>query len=791
MPGEPPLADNTNESEIEFPRGYRLRIEAIGHEPTYAAMNKEHFSIGRDAANDIVLPVDEISYHNTRIRWSSTCWQVEDLGGINGTTFDGRRMQPGEIVDLEIGSEIIIGPYFLIVEGPEQEAVKSGPVPEEVVLGAETAAISNIDSGQDDEPLNIILATDQLSTEPGQEISVKFRVVNSGDEDDLVTPSVTGIPDNWINVSDEPTAIPAGGSGFITFSITPPRDQGAGSGRHRIRIEIRSQSFEDLVISRSATLSIESFEAARMTMEPRALRIPGSVTIELTNTGNMDSNFRLACDNTDNLLRFEGAPERISLLPGASANIALHIKQQQRYLYGPSKESSFTIEAITDGGETRSVRGKASIGPLFPPSILYLFIFLISFACVLLGLFAIVPRDSGDDASSQELSALSELNVKSTSAAMVMTEESFYVSAVKATANALESIESADSDGDGLSDIQERYIDIDPENPDSDGDGLNDGEELLEWNTDPSKRDTDGDQLSDGEEVLTYFTDPTNPDSDGDGNLDGDEVAYGSDPLAISSPIPAGAIDEPGPLPTAIPTSTPSTAEVGQVTVSPASVPTESSTQMPAPSNTPPDTPTPSATPTATATPFPPLLLACTTNRPVLDGFFTPEEWGNNPLIAYPVSDDDDRNITIYAVHDAERVYLAAVIEDPVWDPDSDAVRFFFDTDNSRGALDAADKLMQVDRSGFTSEWTGSGESAEWQPNQQVGGIIGIAGGTGQLDWIAEMQILKSSELAELLSRDDFGMMFQVELTDGEGIWPKGADTSDSSTWHQVNIGPC
>ena len=63
---------------------------------------------------------------------------------------------------------------------------------------------------------------------------------------------------------------------------------------------------------------------------------------------------------------------------------------------------------------------------------------------------------------------------------------------------------------------------------DSDGDGLTNGEE-RDLGTDPDVADTDGDGVSDGEEV-DLGIDPLVVDSDGDGYSDGDEVAEGSDP---------------------------------------------------------------------------------------------------------------------------------------------------------------------------------------------------------------------------------------------------------------------
>ena len=117
-----------------------------------------------------------------------------------------------------------------------------------------------------------------------------------------------------------------------------------------------------------------------------------------------------------------------------------------------------------------------------------------------------------------------------------------------------------DTDSDGLSDLREYELDMNPTDPDTDGDTLPDWweveygldpldpgdaaagqdadgdgvENLLELRrgTRPDLPDTDGDGLSDSEELFEYHTDPLESDTDGDGVSDGDEVwVEGTDPL--------------------------------------------------------------------------------------------------------------------------------------------------------------------------------------------------------------------------------------------------------------------
>lgn len=133
-----------------------------------------------------------------------------------------------------------------------------------------------------------------------------------------------------------------------------------------------------------------------------------------------------------------------------------------------------------------------------------------------------------------------------------------------------------DSDGDGLTDIQEANLGTDPANPDTDDDGISDGDEINVGGSDPLNLDTDGDLLydggellfltaildpdtdddflSDGSEVYIYGTNPTNADTDGDGVPDGVEISNGTNPLAAPA--------QPAPAPAPAPTSPPAGATV-------------------------------------------------------------------------------------------------------------------------------------------------------------------------------------------------------------------------------------
>lgn len=96
---------------------------------------------------------------------------------------------------------------------------------------------------------------------------------------------------------------------------------------------------------------------------------------------------------------------------------------------------------------------------------------------------------------------------------------------------------SADTDGDGMSDAYEIEFALnaleDDASLDSDGDGLSNLEE-HNTHTDPNRADTDGDSLTDHDEVHVYLTSPLQADTDLDRMRDDWEIAHGFDPTDAS-----------------------------------------------------------------------------------------------------------------------------------------------------------------------------------------------------------------------------------------------------------------
>lgn len=95
---------------------------------TYALRPGDN-SIGRGQDNNIVLPSLSVSRRHALIRWDNTGVYLIDAGSVNGTTVGGRRLVPGEWVQVQPGMRIQFGEDMLCQLMPAAAAPAPAPRP--------------------------------------------------------------------------------------------------------------------------------------------------------------------------------------------------------------------------------------------------------------------------------------------------------------------------------------------------------------------------------------------------------------------------------------------------------------------------------------------------------------------------------------------------------------------------------------------------------------------------------------------------------------------------------------
>jgi transcriptional regulator with GAF, ATPase, and Fis domain len=84
------------------------------------------YTLGRGGECGVVIPDDSVSRRHAELSFDGA-WRIEDLGSRNGTLIDGRRLAPGEVGQLAIGSVVRLGSATALLQSPG--ASRRGPAP--------------------------------------------------------------------------------------------------------------------------------------------------------------------------------------------------------------------------------------------------------------------------------------------------------------------------------------------------------------------------------------------------------------------------------------------------------------------------------------------------------------------------------------------------------------------------------------------------------------------------------------------------------------------------------------
>lgn len=807
----------TQESDIlarvsDPPPGYELLIDTPGHPPSRVQLTQAVITLGRNADNDIVLPAEGVSRHHARLQATPLGWEVLDLGGINGTFLNDRRLRTDDPTPIAPAMRLRIGPYELSLVGPEvthyesdHTAAAGAPPaqPTAVTLGRTTPA-AELAPEPAEEPLAIFLSQETLTVEPGRRTTLNVEVVNRGAAADRVTIRVQGIPQDWVSTPGEFVDLPAGATTQIPVIIRPPRHRTTPTGRQRVRLELVSQRYRQLRVGVGLSLMLTGFVAFEAGLSSNQIRLPDTVGVTIENTGNMPGEFSVTVRDPLRALKVQGERGRIRLPGGQVTTVNLDFAARQQSWVGGGEIYNFEVDVASQAGGRVTLNGQARTGAAVPMALWYTLLGVVVFCSVIAGMAFIFNLggfwDVGRPRSTPTLPAIA---LTETAVALTPT--------IDLTIIALTPQAGQDSDGDGLTDAQELAIGTDPFNPDTDGDGLTDGDEVFIYGTNPRDRDTDKDGLTDGEEVLIYRTDPLKWDTSGDGISDGMAVAMGLNPLVfhtptptitpIVSPMPSHTPGPPTatgtPQPTWTPSSTPSITPTPTATLTPSQTPTPTNTPTATntgvPTATPTETTTPLPTLTPTNTPLPNPQIACLAVPPTIDGVFSPVEWPPSPQIQFqPEGSVGPANLVQgFLGRNGNTLYMAWLINDPTNNP-SDSLRLYFDTTGNGGDPDTSDRFFQIVRDGTLSVQAGIGSNSDgldWNPGYSSSNWTAVIGEPGTAQWIVEVEIDIGAEMPALTN--PYRMMAQVLFTGQMAIWPPAAISNNANTWQGVNWPSC
>jgi hypothetical protein len=296
-------------------------------------LSKPNVAIGRSPGNDITLDANAVSrYHATLSRQDEQVI-LQDLGSVNGTYIDGRKLDPNESVELHGGEEIQIGEVRLIFQPTDD--IPTEPVGTEVTQRIEI----------EQPTYRVELAGPDQPVTPGVYVQATLLIHNLSDEQDRFFIELDGVPRDWVRLERVETLLDPGEQTHLVISFKPLRRPDSKPGQYPFVVRVRSKSRPTQTVDVSMVLTVLPYSGFGLDLG-RSRITPGEVLpVHIHNQGNGPLQLSFSGQGPDGGLAFEFQPPSAILGPGQRMTIRARVRARQVPLFGAGRTDEFAIVA--------------------------------------------------------------------------------------------------------------------------------------------------------------------------------------------------------------------------------------------------------------------------------------------------------------------------------------------------------------------------------------------------------------------------------------------------------------
>ncbi|MCW2776980.1 MAG: hypothetical protein JWN17_705 [Frankiales bacterium] len=199
----------------------------------------------------------------------------------------------------------------------------------------------------------VVLADTSLEVVPGETLTVKVVVTNTGTVVDAIGLDVVGLPEGWARVEPAEVRLLPGRRREVELLVAPPRASTTATGL--AVLGVRAQCREDPGGScvEEAVLEVLPFTDVAAELVPRSRRARGRrrarFVVAVDNRGNAPVTVGLdAYDPDQDLVLAIGQPQ-LQCLPGSATFATLLVRGQSTYWRGPDQAKGFLAVVVVPG----------------------------------------------------------------------------------------------------------------------------------------------------------------------------------------------------------------------------------------------------------------------------------------------------------------------------------------------------------------------------------------------------------------------------------------------------------
>ena len=296
-------------------------------------LSKPNVALGRSPGNDIMLDANAVSRYHASLAHQEGRVVLQDLGSVNGTYIDGRKLTPNKLVELNGGEEIQIGEVRLIFRPADDTPTE--PLENEVTQRIEIEQPTyRVELSGPDQPVT-----------PGVYVQAMLLIHNLSDEQDRFFIELDGVPRDWVRLERVETVLDPGEQTHLVISFKPLRRPDSEPGEYPFVVRVRSKSRPTQTVDASMVLTVLAYSGFGLDLG-RSRIAPGEILpVHIHNQGNGPLLLVFSGRAANGGLAFDFQPPNAMLGPGQRMTIRARVRARQMLLFGAGRTDEFAIVA--------------------------------------------------------------------------------------------------------------------------------------------------------------------------------------------------------------------------------------------------------------------------------------------------------------------------------------------------------------------------------------------------------------------------------------------------------------
>lgn len=335
-------------------------------------LDQPSVSVGRAQGNELIVEDTSVSRRHARLSVESGRLLIEDLGSANGTFIGSQRLAANTPSLVPENQTFLLGDVEVrYTPAPVVEATQAFAQPK-------IEAVAPAPAGP---PVSLSLIGPTQPVAPGTVTTANLTIQNRGTVVDELIIKVSGIPIEWVKITKERVPLLPNAQETVTLTFAPPRRPESTATDHAFIVSVISREYHTGA-NANGTLKVLPFQGFSLNLNPQ--RSTRDFQLMVQNQGNAQTAYHFKGSDDEQALTYQFGQDGVTLQPGQSGAIGLHVAPKVKPRIGTRETRSFNIIATPLDPTAAEVKttGQLIIRPPIPVWLIPLVLLLTLCVCV-------------------------------------------------------------------------------------------------------------------------------------------------------------------------------------------------------------------------------------------------------------------------------------------------------------------------------------------------------------------------------------------------------------------------